>query len=402
MVRQIRDVRLQTRDARRQLAPRKEPYWKELRRGLHVGYYKGSAAGTWWLREYCGGNRPKRRLGLADDDVDADGRTVFSWSQVLVAALGSDRPTVAALPTYTVADALEDYWRYRAAKSPALSVQTDKSKTKAEIDETLRGRLVSELTTSELERWYCGMVPATEDRERQRRAQSTADRTRRIFFAALNHAYRIRRDAVPSADAWRAVRNFRNFDRPRRRFLSIDEARRLLNAAGTDFRCIARGALNTGLRLGELLALRVADVADGQVHVRHSKAGRGRTGPLSADGAEFFEQLTAGRPGDAPVFVRDSGAEWTRMQVSRSMQRCCAAAKIAPRAIFHDLRRSYGSLLLNAGANAEVIQELLGHADMRMTRRVYAHLLNVTIANTVKSKLPSFGHERSNVRKLRP
>jgi len=204
------------------------------------------------------------------------------------------------------------------------------------------------------------------------------------------------------ACSWRAVRRFRNFDRPRRRFLSIDEARRLLNAAPTDFRCIARGALYTGLRLGELLALRVADVADGQVDVRHSKAGRGRTVPLSADGAEFFEQLTAGRPGDAPVFVRDSGAEWTRMQVSRSMQRCCAAAKIAPRAIFHDLRRSYGSLLLNAGANAEVIQELLGHADMRMTRRVYAHLLNATIANTVKSKLPSFGHERSNVRRLRP
>ena len=118
------------------------------------------------------------------------------------------------------------------------------------------------------------------------------------------------------------------------------------------------------------------------MHVRHSKAGRGRTVPLSADGAEFFEQLTAGTPGDAPVFVRDT--------------------KIAPRAVFHDLRCSYGSLLLNAGANAEVIQELLGHADMRMTRRVYAHLLNVTIANTVKSKLPSFGHERSNVRKLRP
>src|ERR1700758_5081864 len=49
--------------------------------------------------------------------------------------------------------------------------------------------------------------------------------------------------------------------------------------------------------------------------------GRSRTVPLSADGAEFFEQLTAGRPGDAPVFVRDSGGEWTRMQVSRSMQR---------------------------------------------------------------------------------
>ena len=68
---------------------------------------------------------------------------------------------------------------------------------------------MSELTTSELELWYCGMVPATEDRERQRRARSTADRTRRLFFAALNHAYRNRRDAVPSADAWREKSNAR-------------------------------------------------------------------------------------------------------------------------------------------------------------------------------------------------
>jgi hypothetical protein len=37
-----------------------------------------------------------------------------------------------------------------------------------------------------------------------------------------------------------------------------------------------------------------------------------------------------------------------------------------------------------------------------MTRRAYAHLLNVTIARTVKKKLPSFGFERTNVRKLRP
>jgi integrase len=44
-----------------------------------------------------------------------------------------------------------------------------------------------------------------------------------------------------------------------------------------DFRRLARGALYTGLRLGELLALCVADVPDGQVHIRHSKSGAGRT-----------------------------------------------------------------------------------------------------------------------------
>jgi integrase len=182
----------------------------------------------------------------------------------------------------------------------------------------------------------------------------------------------------------------------------VDEAKRLLNAAPPDSRRLARGALYTGLRLGELLALRAADCSDEQVHVRHSKAGPPRTVPLSAEGAEFFEQATAGKAGDALVFVRETGEEWSRIQVSRSMKRLCAAAKIAPSAVFHDLRRSYGSLLLNAGADAEVIQELLGHADLRMTRRAYAHLLNATVAKTVKKKLPSFGLERSNVRKLRP
>src|SRR4029077_5279068 len=89
----------------------------------------------------------------------------------------------------------------------------------------------------------------------------------------------------------RAVRSFRNVDRPRRRFLSVDEAKRLLNAAAPDFRRLARGALYTGLRLGELLALRAADCSDEQVDVRHSKAGPPRTVPLSAKAPSFLNRL---------------------------------------------------------------------------------------------------------------
>ena len=206
---------------------------------------------------------------------------------------------------------------------------------------------------------------------------------------------------MPSADAWRAVRAFRNVDRPRRRFLSVDEAKRLLNAAAPDFSRLARGALYTGLRLGELLALRVADIAEGQVHVRHSKAGPSRTVPLSTEGAEFSNRS---QPARQAMRCCSSGKAARNGQGYRSLARCGESVGLRrshhPR-WFHDLRRSYGSLLLNAGADVEVIQELLGHADLRMTRRAYAHLLNATVARTVKKKLPSFGLERSNVRKLR-
>jgi integrase len=72
------------------------------------------------------------------------------------------------------------------------------------------------------------------------------------------------------------------------------------------------------------------------------------------------------------------------------MRAACEAAEIYPPATFLDLRRSYGSLLLNSGAAADVISELLGHADMRMTRRAYAHLLDQTLRKAVTQHLPCF------------
>jgi integrase len=88
------------------------------------------------------------------------------------------------------------------------------------------------------------------------------------------------------------------------------------------------------------------------------------------------------------------------MQAARYMRDACTAAKIEPPATFHDLRRSYASLLINRGTDAEIIKELLGHADLWMTLRTYAHLLNRTVAKAVKKKLPSFGLEPSNVAKF--
>ncbi|MGH8258600.1 MAG: tyrosine-type recombinase/integrase, partial [Steroidobacteraceae bacterium] len=76
--------------------------------------------------------------------------------------------------------------------------------------------------------------------------------------------------------------------------------------------------------------------------------------------------------------------------ISRGMRAACAAAAITPPAKFHDLRRSYGSLLLNSGAPAHVVQELLGHADLRTTRRAYAHLADATLKREVDAHLPSF------------
>jgi hypothetical protein len=78
----------------------------------------------------------------------------------------------------------------------------------------------------------------------------------------------------------------------------------LLFAMPQDFRQLGRGALYTGLRLGELQALTVSDFGDGQLHVRHSKGGKERTVPLSPEASSFSTKLQRERQAILCFFSR--------------------------------------------------------------------------------------------------
>jgi integrase len=379
-------IRLSTREARKKIAPRDKPYFHELRRGLAVGYRKGTDGGSWLLREFnpkAGkdgrGGYVQRRLGVADDELPADGVSVLSWQEATSIALGRERPTVTKPRKLTLTEAAEAYFDTRTATTPHDKITWTKfiSKTK------LASMSVSEITTGDLEKWLASQVPQTEDRDKRRAAQATANRRWSVLRAILNSAFRKDPARVPSDGAWRRVRPFSKTDRPRRRTLTTEECKRLLSKLDGPLRAMAQGSLYTGLRLGELEALQAGDVEPASVHVRNSKSGKPRTVPLNEEGAEFFAVLVKDKTREDLVFDR-----MTRMAVSRGMKAAYEAAEIPP-ARFHDLRRTYGSLLLNEHVASDAIQELLGHADLRMTRRAYAHLSEATLVKAVR-KLPSF------------
>lgn len=121
----------------------------------------------------------------------------------------------------------------------------------------------------------------------------------------------------------------------------------------------------------------------------------GRTVPLNAEGRAFFGKLAVERRADELLFERMG-----RVRITRHMRAASKTAGLESSVVFHDLRRSYGSLLLNKGVPADHIQELLGHADARMTRRHYAHLMEASLQKSLH-KLPSFSDEavRPRVRK---
>ena len=87
MPRSARKTSLETRSARAQLPMRRAPYFVKIAKGLRLGYYRGSAAGTWIGRRYRGGGTYNTvALGRADDLIDADRSKVLDFWQAQGAA----------------------------------------------------------------------------------------------------------------------------------------------------------------------------------------------------------------------------------------------------------------------------------------------------------------------------
>jgi integrase len=59
----------------------------------------------------------------------------------------------------------------------------------------------------------------------------------------------------------------------------------------------------------------------------------------------------------------------------KSFKRLAAIAGLSPQMWFHDLRHSAAILLQSRGVNVKVVSEMLGHADISITLRIYSHVI---------------------------
>ena len=142
----------------------------------------------------------------------------------------------------------------------------------------------------------------------------------------------------------------------------------------------------TGMRLGELLALRVRDVdfdADsvrvfGSVDIAEGvgtpKSGKGRTVPMVRDIARALARVLQRDRFTGPDDFVFAGVDGRYLDGSALRRRYSAAQKRAKlRPIrFHDLRHTFGSLAVTQAESVRELQDWMGHADARTTAR-YVH-----------------------------
>ncbi|HLI98009.1 MAG TPA: site-specific integrase [Candidatus Baltobacteraceae bacterium] len=181
--------------------------------------------------------------------------------------------------------------------------------------------------------------------------------------------------------------------------VSTEALQTLLDLADLDMGTAILMAIGTGLRRGEILGLRWADVSLdlALVRVRRSlSVSRGklvmktpktkkslRTVALpaflitalreqEARQRERYDALAIPVTPDTPVFDW-FGEVWNPTNFSSIFYRLHKKAKLSCR--FHDLRHSFASMLLQHQINLKITSHLLGHASITVTGDTYAHVI---------------------------
>lgn len=167
----------------------------------------------------------------------------------------------------------------------------------------------------------------------------------------------------------------RTCDNRRTKFLSREEVAALI-AACTGKRAylanIIRMAVNTGMRRGEILGLKWADVDLGTrtIYIRQSKTGKPRTIPINSELFEVLARVKATAEKNESVFFNARTKKPLR-DIHESFKTACRLIGLNG-VNFHDLRHTAPSWLAEAGVDAFTIANILGHASIQTSLR-YTH-----------------------------
>jgi integrase len=171
----------------------------------------------------------------------------------------------------------------------------------------------------------------------------------------------------------------------RLRYLTFDEAERLLKELPEAPAAVVAFALNTGMRKGEILGLKWRDINfdQKQIAVEKTKTNERRWVPINDQVYRILEAQKGPRKPSDPVFA--DGAVNLRKHFEGAVKRANLE-----NFRFHDCRHSFASQLVMSGANIRVVQQLLGHKDIKMTMR-YSHLSQDHLQEAVEKLGYRFG-----------
>lgn len=223
-----------------------------------------------------------------------------------------------------------------------------------------------------------------------------APRTVKYAFDVVNQTWNLaRRTGVINEDSPTKIIKLPKFDNRRLRFLTHEEAEKLLaNLAirSQQLHDISLLSMHTGMRAGEIFSLTWGhiDLERGLITIVDPKATKTRTAFMTGQVKAMFKRLYGNGKNKTDLVFKDR-KEKRLKEVSQSFDRAVKELKLnecitdwREKLVFHSLRHSYASWLVESGTDLYTVSKLIGHSTLKMTER-YSHLGQNTLQNAVKN-----------------
>jgi integrase/recombinase XerD len=219
----------------------------------------------------------------------------------------------------------------------------------------------------------------------QARGKATATLSRSLaaiksYYHYMARENRIERDPTVNLDAPKQEKRLP-------RVLSVTEVERLLeqpdikNPVGIRDRAMLEVLYATGLRVSELVSLKVEDINLDTGYIKcYGKGSKERIVPLGSVAIKFLKlyqdharKFLASRLMENTLFLNHHGKGLTRQGFWKIIKKYADNLDILTDITPHTLRHSFATHLLENGADLRSVQEMLGHADIATTQ-IYTHL----------------------------
>lgn len=376
---------------RAKLKPRRDPYFQQIRLGVHLGWRKMAAdsTATWSVRVQTESShgvfrREFKQFGTLDH-LPESARHDEALRQALEFATHLQKGGIAA--PMTIRDACDKYITYLSGRKPASSVSATQKRINNLIlqDAKFASLELSKINQRIIAGWRAALVNRPVYRGSGRgnkpsvatdkpRANSTINRDTSTLRAVLNHAHD--EGWLISDIAWRKeLKPIANADGKRELALSREERRRLVQAADAGIAPFIKALCLLPLRPGAVAALRVSDYDARLKTLRISvdKAGANRIIMLPDTTAKFFTQHCKNKTSAAFIFSKPDGSMWNKDLWKWPFKAAVKEAALPEQATAYTLRHSVLTDLVTANkVDLNTIATIAG-TSVLMIQKHYAH-----------------------------
>ncbi len=167
------------------------------------------------------------------------------------------------------------------------------------------------------------------------------------------------------------------FVQPIRDKKQIEAMKKVLKANSLRDYCLFTLGINSGLRISDLLKLKVADVVDGKkvkdrIAIREQKTNKAKDFPLGKTATKAIQEYLLSRqaePGEVLFPSRKGHNSLTRQQAYNIINDAARAVGIKEQIGTHTLRKTFGYWAYRQGVDLTIIQKLLNHSAPSVTLR---------------------------------